>query len=193
MIEGKNKTSTVRSVAVFCGSSSGSSSTFLKTAENLGKLLGSAKITLVYGGGKTGLMGAVANGALCSGGNVIGVMPDFLKRREVDHPNLTKLILVKNMHARKQKMFELSDGFIILPGGVGTLDETLEIITWRQLRVHKKPILIVNVNDYWQPLIKLIDTTIQNGFSASLTRDLFAVTNSTDGIVKMLENFYAPK
>ena len=193
LIKENNKTSIVRSVAVYCGSSPGNRSTFLKTAENLGKLLGSAKITLVYGGGRTGLMGAVADGALSSGGDVIGVIPDFLIKREVDHPDLTKLIIVKNMHARKQKMFELSDGFIILPGGVGTLDEALEIITWQRLGVHKKPILIVNVDGYWQPLIELINTTIQNGFSSPQTSNLFKVTNSIDDIVNILTDVYRQK
>ena len=181
----------IRSVAVFCGSSPGDRPTFLKTAEQLGKSLASANITLVYGGGKTGLMGAVANGALSLDGDVIGVMPNFLKKKEVDHPNLTKLVLVKNMHARKKTMFDLSDGFIILPGGLGTLDEALEIISWRQLGVHKKPILIINNDNYWQPLIELIKSTIQHEFSAPQTNNIFEVVNRADEVVEILKSLYS--
>src|SRR5687768_1380717 len=136
----------MKSVAIFCGSSSGSDSIYYSQAAMLGKILAHRKIQIVYGGAKVGLMGAVADGALKEGGKVIGVLPNFLKSKEIAHTGLTDLILVESMHERKLKMHELSDGIIALPGGFGTLEELFEMLTWSQLGLHKKPIGLLNIN-----------------------------------------------
>ncbi len=141
---------------------------------------------LVFGGGKAGLMGALADGALAAGGAVIGIMPGFLKDREHGHPGITDLQIVDSMHGRKQRMFDLSDAFVVLPGGVGTLDETLEMITWKQLDRHDKPILIVDINGYWQKLDALVAAAIEHGFAAPPTRALYTLVPSVDTVIDTL-------
>ncbi len=132
-------------VAVFCGSRSGNDPAYHCAAQALGTGLAKAGIRLVYGGGRIGLMGVLADAALAAGGDVLGIIPEFLTRREVAHEGVTKMVVTDSMHSRKQRMFEAADAFVSLPGGLGTLDETIEIITWRQLRLHAKPILICDV------------------------------------------------
>lgn len=142
----------MKSVCVFCGSSSGDDPAFIKTARLLGQTLAENQITLVYGGANVGLMGAVADAVLEHGGKVIGVLPKFLQGKEIAHQGLTELILCETMHERKTKMFELSEGFIALPGGFGTLEEVVEILTWQQLGLHQYPVAFVNVNGYYDHL-----------------------------------------
>ncbi len=173
----------IGSVCVYCGSSFGTDPRHRADATRFGRLIGEACLELVYGGGDIGLMGAVADAAMESGARVVGVIPTDLKRAEVAHEGLDELIVVDSMHERKRCMFERADAFVALPGGVGTLDETLEIITWRQLGLHGKPIVIVDSGDYWQPLIALIEHTIAEGFTGPVLRDLFTIVSDVDDVL----------
>ena len=166
----------VRSVCVFCGSSGRVHARYRAAAAELGALLAANGIRLVFGGGQIGLMGVIADAVLAGGGEAIGVIPEFLVSRELAHTRLTELRVVPSMHARKQTMFELSDAFAALPGGVGTLEETLEVITWRELGLHDKPIVLVNVADYWQPLLDLFDHIAAERFTRR-TKRLFTVVD----------------
>ena len=152
-------------MCVFCGASEGRDPAFRSAASGLGAALAVHGATLVTGGGSTGLMGAVNDGALGAGGKLIGVIPDFLKNRELADLRSTELLVVPDMHTRKRAMFDRADAFCILPGGVGTLDETFEIVTWRQLHLHNKPIILLNVKDYWTPLLTMFDRMQDMGFA----------------------------
>ncbi|MDX1483040.1 MAG: TIGR00730 family Rossman fold protein [Alphaproteobacteria bacterium] len=176
----------VRSVCVYCGSSLGHDHRYRETAGALGRLIGEAGIELVYGGGNIGLMGVIADAVIAAGGRVTGVIPDDLKRAELAHEELHELVVVDSMHARKRSMFERADAFIVLPGGPGTLDETIEIITWRQLRLHDKPIVILDDGDYWRPLIALFEHTIAHGFARDSFRGLFTVVGEVDAVLPTL-------
>ena len=176
----------IHSVAVFCGSSMGSSAAFRAAAAALGQGLAAAGMRLVYGGGQMGLMGVVANAVLAGGGRVVGVIPDFLQRQEVVHPGVSELIVTDSMHSRKRNMFELSDAFVTLPGGLGTLDETIEIITWRQLKLHDKPILICDVQGSAAPLVAAIETAIASGFARAEVRGLFEVIEGVPAVLARL-------
>src|SRR5947209_7912016 len=144
-------------LCVYCGSSLGADPEFEKAARELGSALAQAGIELVYGGGRIGLMGAIADAVLAGGGRVTGIIPKSLRNVELAHAGLTELLTVGSMHERKRLMAERSDAFAILPGGIGTLDEAFEIVTWRQLHLHEKPIYLVDVSGYWQPLTALLD------------------------------------
>ena len=176
----------VKSVCVYCGASSGASETFLEIATDVGRALGEHRIRLVYGGGGIGLMGAVADAALAAGGEVLGIIPEHLQQAELGHRGLTNLKIVDSMHTRKRMMFDLSEAFIVLPGGMGTLDETFEIITWRQLGMHDKPIILVNHGEYWDPFLGLIDHVIDNGFARPAARQLFSVVNGVGRLFDLL-------
>ncbi|MFV3075663.1 TIGR00730 family Rossman fold protein [Niveispirillum fermenti] len=156
--------SSIRSVCVYCGSSDFVADSFKEAARQTGTLLARSGFDLVYGGGRVGLMGIVADAGLSAGAKVTGIIPDHIKRYEVDHLGLTELIVVESMHTRKRMMVERSDAFVILPGGIGTLDEMFEIITWRQLRLHGKPVIIVNIDGFWDPLLALLDHMTLTGF-----------------------------
>ncbi len=155
----------ISSVSVFCGAHPGHDPAYRAAAQALGAGLARAGIRLVYGGGGVGLMGTVADAALAEGGQVTGVIPEFLTRREQAHPGAHTMIVTDSMHSRKRRMFELSDAFITLAGGLGTLDETFEILTWRQLGLHDKPILLCDVAGSAAPLLRLIEATIAAGFA----------------------------
>ena len=170
------------SITVFCGSKMGSDPAYAATAAALGRETAGRGIALVYGGGRLGLMGTLADAAVEAGGRVIGVIPRFLAKLEVEHDGLAELHQVGSMHERKNKMFELSDASVILPGGLGTLDEAMEIITWKQLQVHAKPVVVLNVAGYWEPLKALIDWTIENGFAHPKVRDLFTVVGTVEEV-----------
>lgn len=178
----------IRSVAVFCGSQRGNDPAFAEAAQALGQGLTDAGISLVYGGGRVGLMGVLADAALAAGGEVIGVIPDFLIRREVGHSGITELLNADSMHGRKQRMFELSDAFVSLPGGIGTLDETIEIIAWRQLGLHHKPVLLCDVAGSVQPLLATIDAAIARGFASPQTRALFEVVDGVPAVLGRLQH-----
>lgn len=171
------------SVAVFCGSRLGNNPAFAATATALGAGLAQAGMRLIYGGGKVGMMGALADSALAAGGQVVGVIPEFLVGWEVAHPGLTDIAVVPSMHARKQLMAEMADAFVMLPGGVGTLDETIEILTWRQLRLHTKPILLCDIAGSAAPLVGAVDTAIAQGFSGPEIRGYF---QQLDGVTATL-------
>ncbi|MBL4720783.1 MAG: TIGR00730 family Rossman fold protein [Alphaproteobacteria bacterium] len=171
------------SICVYCGSSDQGPDSHRQAAQDLGETLARNKIRLVYGGGQIGLMGATADAALANGGEVIGIIPQFLKDLEVGHAGCTELIVTDTMHERKRKMVELSDAFAILPGGLGTLDETFEILTWRQLRLHDKPIILVNIDDYWSPLLALIENQINENYVRAEHRRLYEVVDRVEDIL----------
>ena len=157
--------STPSSLCVFCGSRFGADPAARDGAVQLGELLAREDITLVYGGGGVGLMGLVANATLKRGGRVVGIIPRFLLQREAGHPNLTETVVVETMHERKLQMFERSDAFVVLPGGLGTLEELFEVLSWRTLGLHTKPIVIVDQGGYWEPLAALLRSVVEGGFA----------------------------
>ena len=159
---------------------------FRDAAAALGRGLAEAGIRLVFGGGRIGLMGAVADAALAAGGAVTGVIPEFLTRVEIAHPGVREMVVTDSMHSRKQRMFELADAFITLPGGLGTLDETIEIVTWRQLRLHGKPVLLCDVAGSAAPLVAAIEAAIDTGFAEPCARDLFEVQPGVEATLRRL-------
>lgn len=177
------------SIAVFCGSSAGNDSEVIKMAFQLGEHLAIKGINLVYGGAKVGLMGQVADGVLAENGKAIGVIPDFLKRKEIFHPNITQLIAVETMHERKLKMHELSNGFIALPGGFGTLEELFEIITWGQLGLHQKPIGILNTKGFFDAMLQFLDTMVINGFLKQENRDMLLIDDTPERLIAKMEAY----
>ncbi len=180
---------TLSSVAVFCGSSEGNDTKIIYQAILLGETLAKREITLVYGAAKIGIMGKVAKSALNHKGKVIGVIPEFLKKKEVVHLGLHELITTDNMHERKLKIHELSDGFIALPGGFGTFEELFEIITWAQLGLHQKPIGLLNSNGFYNDLIKMLETMTLKGFLKMENLNLLIVDNSIDSLLDKMANF----
>lgn len=180
---------TLKAIAVFCGSSEGNDPAILAQAELLGETLAKEKITLVYGAAKIGIMGKVAQASLNNHGKVIGVIPDFLKLKEVVHLGLYELITTKNMHERKLKMHEISDGFITLPGGFGTFEELFEIITWAQLGLHQKPIGLLNINGFYDDLINMLETMVAKGFLKIENLDLLIIDSTIDSLIKKMKTF----
>jgi uncharacterized protein (TIGR00730 family) len=156
--------SKVRTVCVYCGSSDGTREVYRAVARELGNALANAGFRLVYGGGCVGLMGVVADAVLSGGGEVIGIIPQYLVDREVAHRGLTGLQIVENMHQRKHMMAELADAFVAMPGGYGTLDELCEVLGWAQLGLHSKPVILLDTEDYWQPLFSMLDHAVNEGF-----------------------------
>ena len=152
-------------------------------AARFGTLLGERGIRVVFGGGQVGLMGLLADAAMAAGGTVLGVIPNHLHEIEIGHPNVTDLRIVDNMHSRKEIMFRESDAFAILPGGLGTMDETFEILTWRQLGLHDKPIIIVNEGEYWSPLLQFFDHISANGFARDGLSDLYQVVDTIEAVL----------
>jgi uncharacterized protein (TIGR00730 family) len=177
----------VKSLCVYCGASLGKSHEYLELAQELGRQMARRGVRLVYGGGRVGLMGALADAVLAEGGHVVGVIPDHLQAAEVGHDGLTELKVVDSMHTRKKLMFDLSDAFAVLPGGFGTLDETFEIVTWRQLGLHDKPIVLVDQNGYWEPFLDLIDHIIAEGFARPPARQNFSMASNVGRMFDLLE------
>jgi uncharacterized protein (TIGR00730 family) len=182
----------ISSLCVYCGSSNEVPTSHKDAAARLGRTLAKAGISLVYGGGRVGLMGIMADAALESGGRVIGVIPRHLVEAEVGHGSVSELHIVASMHERKQKMFELSDAFAILPGGLGTLDEMFEMVTWRQLRLHDKPIVIVDEDGYWRPLLTLIDAIEADGYARGIKERLLEVVDGVDALLPALARAREP-
>ena len=177
----------IRAICLYCGSSSSVPESHREAARRFGRIVAEAGATLVYGGGRVGLMGLAADAALAAGGHVIGIIPRLLMDAEAGHGGVSELHVVETMHERKYKLFTLSDAFVALPGGLGTLDETFEMITWRQLRLHDKPIVIVNEADYWAPLLKLFGAMEHNGYTQPAHRALFSVVGGVDAVLPALE------
>ncbi|MGH7081022.1 MAG: TIGR00730 family Rossman fold protein [Acetobacteraceae bacterium] len=177
----------VRTVAVFCGSRTGNNPAFRRAAATLGQRLAEAGVGVVYGGGEVGLMGVLANAVIGAGGRVVGVIPEVLIRMEVAHQGLTGLIVTRDIASRKQRMFDLADAFIALPGGIGTLDETVEMLTWRQLGVHRKPIVICDIEGSAAPLTAFIESAVALGFAEATVLEFFAVVPGVDAALARLQ------
>ncbi len=186
---GMTRMKKLSSIVVFCGSSEGNDPKVLQAATELGKVLAERNITVVYGAAKIGVMGKVARAALDNDGRVIGVIPDFLLLREVFHPELSELIITENMHERKLKMHELSDGIITLPGGFGTLEEFFEMITWAQLGLHQKPIGILNTNGFYDDLLKMLKKMVSQGFLKKENYEMILVDDDVEGLLKQMEEY----
>lgn len=176
----------IETVCVYCGSSSRVDEAYKRAAEALGRTLAAERVGLVYGGGRVGLMGLVADATYHGGGQVIGIIPTFLDDKEIANPNCTELIRTATMHERKEIMARRSDAFVVLPGGLGTLDEFFEILTWRQLGLHDKPVVVVNIAGYWDAMLGLIDGIIASGFARPENRRLFEVVDTVEAVLPAL-------
>jgi len=183
----------MKRITVFCGSSLGDNDSYAKQAYLLGKTLAKQNIELVYGGAKVGLMGKLANGVIDNGGYTIGIIPDFLQTAELAHDNLNELIIVKTMHERKALMSNLSDGFIAMPGGLGTLEEFFEMLTWAQLNLHYKPIALLNTNGFYNDLINMLEKMIAKGFVQQINLDLIIISDNIDDLLKQMANYKPSK
>lgn len=176
-----------KSVCVFCGSSDRVSDLYKSEIQKLGAMIAHADLKLIYGGGAAGLMGLVADAAIKAGGKVVGVMTNFLFTREGQHTHLTELLVVESMHERKLNMYERSDAFVIFPGGIGTMDEAFEILTWKQIGLHKKNIIFVNINGYWDKVISFVrETMIPECFARDEDHNLFHVVDSVEQVFQVL-------
>ncbi len=182
----------MKSIAVFCASSSGKKSEYAENARCAGKFLAHNGITVVYGGSRLGLMGALADGALMAGGQVIGVLPEFMLPYESAHQNLSELIMVESMQERKLKMHELSDGIITLPGGFGTFEELFEILTWAQLGLHRKPIGLLNHMDYYHHLIQMTDHMVEEGMLRKENLARLLIDDQIEGLMEKMKKFVSP-
>lgn len=180
-------------ISVFCGSSSGAEEIFTEKATILGKAIARKGYGVVYGGAHVGLMGAVANGALSEKGEVIGVLPKFLQKKELEHKSLSQIYIVNTMHERKAMMNELCDAIIALPGGYGTMEELFEMLTWGQLALHKKPIGLLNVEGFYDPLIALSEKMIEKGFLKEEYRNMLIVDDDVEKLLLKMENYVPPK
>jgi len=183
----------MKSIVVFCGSGDGYDPIYRDTAYELGAVMGERKIQVIYGGAKVGLMGALADGALENNGTVTGVIPHFLKTKEVAHEGITEMILTETMHERKMKMHELSDAIIAMPGGWGTMEELFEMMTWAQLGLHRKPIGILNTNRFYEPFMALMDIMTEEGFLKELYRDMLIVSEDIFELLEKMENYQVPE
>ncbi len=179
----------MKGIVVFCGSSAGADPKFAHDAHELGATMARQGIDLVYGGAKIGIMGEVAQGALENGGKVIGVIPEFLKRKEVYHDGLSDLIITQNMHDRKLRMHELSDGIIMLPGGFGTLEEFFEMLTWAQLGLHPYPIAVLNTNGFYDELLQMLAKMVEKGFVKAENLNAILVDTNVDALLDQMKAF----
>jgi len=171
-----------KSLCVFCGASDNVAAEYLEEGKKLGKMIAERNMHMVFGAGDCGVMGATANGALENGGTVTGVFPRVLDGLEKEHAHLSETIIVDDMHTRKMTMFDKSDAFIILPGGFGTMDETFEVITWKQLNTHDKPVVLYNYNGYWDNWVRLTEQFIDAGFASQKTRTLYDVVDTLEEV-----------
>ncbi len=174
------------SVCIFCGSQYGADPVYRRVAAQLGEMLGAAGVRVIYGGGHVGLMGAVADAAMAAGGEVIGLIPSRLLEREVGHRAITELITTPDMFERKRQMIDRADAFVILPGGLGTLDELLDVVTLRQLGYHDKPIILVNLGGYWDPFIALVDQIVAHKFALPGARTLYRMVDTVEQVLPAL-------
>jgi uncharacterized protein (TIGR00730 family) len=183
----------MKSIAVYCGSSSGSKEIFGEQAAQLGRYLAENNIRVIFGGGKVGMMGILADAALEAGGEVSGVIPSFLHVKEVVHTNLTELITVETMHERKALIEEMSDGAIALPGGFGTMDELFEMLTWGQLGLHDKPVGVLNIKGFFDPFFSAIDRMVDEGFLKDLNRDMVLFNDKIEILLDSMRNYAPPR
>ena len=183
----------MNSVCVFCGSSEGSRPSYAETAREMGAQIARSGLALVCGGGKVGLMGAVAGAALEEGGEVVGVIPKALVAREIAHTGLTELHVVGTMHERKRLMADLSDGFVTLPGGYGTLEEFCEVLSWAQLGIHGKPCGLLDVDGFWEPLVTLLDKAVAEGFAHSNHRSLVLTEQDPHTLLSLMSRYTPPE
>ncbi|WP_374622455.1 TIGR00730 family Rossman fold protein [Pandoraea sp.] len=181
--------SEVKSICIYCGAAAGVRPAYAEAARELGRRMAEAGIRLVYGGGKVGLMGIIADAVLASGGQVIGVIPKALMDREVGHPGLTQLHVVENMHQRKQMMADLSDAFIAMPGGIGTCEELFEVFTWLQIGYHAKPIGLLNVEQYYDPLLTFLESMVTEQFLKGSQLDQLQVSASPEAMLDTMRHF----
>ena len=182
----------VKSMCVFCGASAGNDPVYAGAGRELGAMMAARGIQLVFGGGHVGMMGVVADAVLGAGGEAVGVIPEHLVEREVGHDRLSALHVVDTMHARKQKMFELSDAFAVLPGGFGTLDEAFEVLTWRQLGLHDKPVVLLSAAGYWRPFEDLVGAIVAAEFAPSAAAEMFAVVETPESLFALLDRIEPP-
>ncbi len=178
----------MQNICVYCASSSQIDNVYFNAAEKLGAEIAAHKMQLVYGGGAVGLMGRIADSVLKNGGSVIGVIPQFMCEQEWDHLGLTQLIVTETMHERKEKMAFMSDAAVALPGGCGTMEELLEVITWKQLGIFTKPIIIVNINGFYDPLITMLNRAIEQNFMRELHRNIWTEVQSADQVLDAIQN-----
>ncbi len=174
------------SMCVYCGSSNNGPQSHRDAATELGTLMASRGIDLVYGGGRVGVMGTVADAVMSAGGKVTGIIPDFLMRKEVGHTNITSLEIVQNMHQRKARLAELSDAFLVLPGGLGTLEEFFEVLTWRFLGLHDKPIVLLNTDGYWDKLSDALQAMAETGYARQQALDFAPIVNTPEEALDLL-------
>jgi uncharacterized protein (TIGR00730 family) len=177
---------TIKALCVYCGSSGAVAAIYREAASDLGERLARAGIEIVFGGGRVGLMGLLADAALAGGGRVTGIIPARLREAELAHQGVSELVIVDSMHERKRLMTERADAFAVLPGGIGTLDETFETLSWKQLGLHDKPIFLVDIDGYWARLRSLLEHIVEQGFAAPRTRDLFRVVPSVGALMAAL-------
>jgi uncharacterized protein (TIGR00730 family) len=182
----------MKSICVYCGSNSGADPSFVKAAHEVGRVLAKRKISMVYGGGQVGLMGEVADAALAAGGRVYGVIPEFIALKEIAHLGVTELHVVKSMHARKAMMVELSEAFIAMPGGIGTMEELFEIWTWGQLGQHRHPVGLLNVNGFYDELVAFLDKMTAQGFLAPQHRAALIVSDNVETLLQAFDAYEAP-
>ncbi len=182
----------MKAVCVYCGSSNGAKPLYAEAARSFGRALVAANLALVYGGGKVGLMGAIADEVMAAGGRAIGVIPELLVDKEVGHNGLTELHVVPDMHQRKKMMADLSDAFVALPGGAGTLEELFEVYTWAQLGYHQKPVALFNVDGYYDPLIAMLAHTVHEGFMRQTYFDILQIDRDPHALISRLQRYRPP-
>ena len=181
----------MKSILVYCGANVGSKPIYKETAEKLGKTLAIKHLRLIYGGGSVGLMGIIADNVLANGGDVVGIIPNFLDRLEVGHKNLPQMHKVETMHERKAMMEQLCDGIITLPGGYGSMDELFEILSWAQLGLHKKPVGLLNVNGFYDALLVQLDKMVEDGFLKKENKNLLLVSDDIEDLLEKMTSFKA--
>lgn len=183
----------MNSICVFCGSQSGANPVYREKATRVGHILAEKRLKLIYGAGKIGLMGAVADAMLAKDGHITGIIPQFLVDKEVAHDGLAELIIVDSMHERKQKMAEMADAFLILPGGIGTMEEFFEVFTWGQLGLHQKPIGILNVGSYYDLLIQFLNHAVNQEFMSQKTKNIVFTDTNPETLLRKMRGYKAPK
>jgi uncharacterized protein (TIGR00730 family) len=179
----------MRNVAVFCGASLGNGRVYYDHAYTLGRILATSGMAIIFGGGKVGLMGAVAEGALHHDGRVVGVIPKFLRTKEVAHEDVSQLIEVENMHERKLRMHELSEAIIAMPGGWGTMEELFEMMTWAQLGLHHKPIGLLNVNGYFDPFMAMLNNMVSEGFVRAELMNMLIISDKAEDLLQKMKDY----